>query len=1017
MRNITMLIIACCFMLMPLYAQQLTVTGTIKDESNLEMIGVNVVVKGTTTRATVSDVNGTFTLSVNKGETLVFSYIGYKTLEVPVGSQTILKIEMEPTVSELDEVVVIGYGTQAKASVVGAISSIKADDLKQSASANLSNAIAGRISGVMTKMVSGRPGADDSKIYVRGLATMNDATPLVLVDGIERSFDQIDPEDIESFSVMKDASATAVYGVRGANGVILVTTKRGMKNKPVVSLNTTVAVQKPIRLAKPLDAYNFALLKNEAIRNDGGNLNSYDYSTDEDLQHYLLGDSPFTHPNNDLLDMFLRKYTPQAQVNLNVRGGTDFVKYFISAGYLYQDGIYKQYESDGYSTNANYKRVNLRSNLDFTVTKTTQVSVDLSTSLRSRHNIGMKNRLAYDSGPESNNLFELLMRQPANFMTLKNPDGTYGAGSMDPVGTGMRNPLQIIERGGYYHVNNDVLEGNLKLNQKLDFVTKGLSFKAMAGITSFSASNQTLTECPYTVRYTKFNEYDTSIKTEEVLPTLNSQTLNDYQRIYMEASFNYNRDFGPHNVTALALYNQTQYFGKAAAPSGYLGFVGRLTYGYKRKYLAEINLGYNGSNQFAEGHRYALFPALSAGWVLSEEKFWKNNIPFIDFFKIRGSYGEVGNDKLGGQSYLYQHVYNGGNANFGNYNFGTTPQGLNGYTEGRLGNELVTWERAAKSNVGFDMRLLKGALTLSADYFRENRRDILLTNQSLPDVLGIGLPPENIGKVRNQGGEVEIGYTNRYRKFNYYVKGNVSYARNKVIFKGESAQLYDWMAQTGQSLGQHFGLVCLGMFKSQEEIDASPKQFGNVQIGDLKYKDLNNDNVIDGYDECPIGYSNVPRIQYGLSAGFDWKGFDFSMLWQGAAQFSAYFAYGAVWEFMDGGNVQEMHLNRFNPEDPSTWDTATYPRLHNGNFPNNHRKSDFWLKKGDYIRLKNLELGYTLPKNALKKVGITRLRVFLSGTNLLTFDYVKNFDPETEQERGYNYPQMSQYTLGFNFQF
>lgn len=1011
-----MLIIACCFMLMPLYAQQLTVTGTIKDESNLEMIGVNVVVKGTTSRATVSDVNGTFTLSVNKGETLVFSYIGYKTMEIPVNSN-ILKVQMEPTVSELDEVVVIGYGTQAKASVVGAISSIKADDLKQSASANLSNAIAGRISGVMTKMVSGRPGADDSKIYVRGLATMNDATPLVLVDGIERSFDQIDPEDIESFSVMKDASATAVYGVRGANGVILVTTKRGMKNKPVVSLNTTVAVQKPIRLAKPLDAYNFALLKNEAIRNDGGNLNSYDYSTDEDLQHYLLGDSPFTHPNNDLLDMFLRKYTPQAQVNLNVRGGTDFVKYFISAGYLYQDGIYKQYESDGYSTNANYKRINLRSNLDFTVTKTTQVSVDLSTSLRSRHNIGMKNRLAYDSGPESNNLFELLMRQPANFMTLKNPDGTYGAGSMDPVGTGMRNPLQIIERGGYYHVNNDVLEGNLKLNQKLDFVTKGLSFKAMAGITSFSASNQTLTECPYTVRYTKFNEYDTSIKTEEVLPTLNSQTLNDYQRIYMEASFNYNRDFGPHNVTALALYNQTQYFGKAAAPSGYLGFVGRLTYGYKRKYLAEINLGYNGSNQFAEGHRYALFPALSAGWVLSEEKFWKNNIPFIDFFKIRGSYGEVGNDKLGGQSYLYQHVYNGGNANFGNYNFGTTPQGLNGYTEGRLGNELVTWERAAKSNVGFDMRLLKGALTLSADYFRENRRDILLTNKSLPDVLGIGLPPENIGKVRNQGGEVEIGYTNRYRKFNYYVKGNVSYARNKVIFKGESAQLYDWMAETGQSLGQHFGLVCLGMFKSQEEIDASPKQFGNVQIGDLKYKDLNNDNVIDGYDECPIGYSNVPRIQYGLSAGFDWKGFDFSMLWQGAAQFSAYFAYGAVWEFMDGGNVQEMHLNRFNPEDPSTWDTATYPRLHNGNFPNNHRKSDFWLKKGDYIRLKNLELGYTLPKNALKKVGITRLRVFLSGTNLLTFDYVKNFDPETEQERGYNYPQMSQYTLGFNFQF
>lgn len=1016
MKNLISIIITFCLFSFQLYAQQMTVSGRVSDEADIELVGVNIIVKGTN-KATVSDLEGKFSLSVKKGDVLVFSYISYETKEVLIKDQSVLNVSLEPKVSELDEIVVVGYGTQKKESVVGAISSVKADELKQSASANLSNAIAGRISGVMTKMVSGRPGADDSKIYVRGLATMNDASPLILVDGVERSFDQIDPEDIESFSVMKDASATAVYGVRGANGVILVTTKRGMKNKPVVSLNTSVAVQSPIRLAKPLDAYNFALLKNEAIRNDGGNLNAYDYSSEEDLQHYLLGDSPFTHPNNDLLDMFLKKYTPQAQVNFNVRGGTDFVKYFVSAGFLYQDGIYKQYDNTDYSTNANYKRVNLRSNLDFTVTKTTQISVDLSTSLRSRHNIGMKNRLSYDSGPESNNLFEVLMRQPANYMTLKNPDGTYGAGSMDPVGSGMRNPLQIIERGGYYHVNNDVLEGNFKLNQKLDFVTKGLSFKAMAGITAFESSSQTLTECPYTIRYTKFGEYDRSIMTEEVLPSLTTQTLNDYQRIYLEASFNYARDFGPHKVTALALYNQTQYFSKAAVPSGYLGFVGRLTYGFKNKYLGEINMGYNGSNQFAEGHRYALFPAFSAGWVISEEGFWKENVPFIDFFKIRGSYGEVGNDKLGGQAYLYQHVYNPGNANFGNYNFGTTPQGLNGYTEGRLGNELVTWERARKSNVGLDLRLLKGKLTLSADYFREDRRNILLTNQSIPNVLGIGLPPENIGKVRNQGGEFELGYTNNAGKFNYYVKGNVSYARNKILFKGESPQLYDWMATTGQSLGQHFGLVSLGMFKSQEEIDKAPKQFGDVKIGDLKYKDLNDDGVIDGYDECPIGYSNVPRIQFGLSAGFEWKGIDFSMLWQGAAQFSAYFAYGAVWEFMDGGNVQEMHLNRFNPEDPSSWDTATYPRLHNGNFPNNHRKSDFWLKKGDYLRLKNLEIGYTFPKTMLSKVGISRLRAFVSGTNLLTFDYVKNFDPETEQERGYNYPQMAQYTLGFNFQF
>lgn len=1009
-------LIALSLVFIQAQAQPANITGTVVDEEGSTLPGVNIRIKDKTI-GTVTDMDGKYVLSAADGDILVFSFIGYKTLEKLVQGNRVLDVVMEPAVSELEEVVVVGYGEQKKASVVGAISSVRSDDLKQSASANLSNAIAGRISGVMTKMISGRPGADNSRIFIRGQATMNDATPLVMIDGVEGDFTQLDPDDIESFSVMKDASATAVYGVRGANGVILVTTKRGIKQKPVVSFSGLAAVQTPIRLPEVLDAYNFALLKNEAIRNDGGDITQYAYSTDEDLGHYRLGDAPFTHPDNDLIDRFLRKYVPQTQVNLNVRGGSDFLKYFVAVNYLYQDGIYAKSDNGRYSTNASYQRINLRSNLDFNVTKSTLVSIDLTSSFRSRNNIGLQNRFSGDSGPESNNMFELLLRQPANYMTLTNPDGSYGSGFVQPSGTGMRNPLQIIERGGYYHVNQNVYGANLRLNQKLDFITKGLSVNAMVKATLFQANSETLTERPFTIEYNKYGKY-TNIFSPEELPQLSYSTLNDWIRIYSEASVNYAAEFGNHAVTALALYNQTSYVENAAVPTGYLGFVGRVTYGYKRKYLGEINLGYNGSDQFAKGQRYALFPAFSAGWVISEENFWKKHIKFMNYLKVRGSYGMVGNDKLGNNQYLYIQTYSAGNANFGNYNFGTTSQPLNGWLEGRLGNNHVTWERAEKTNIGADIRMFRNRLSLGVDYFYEYRKDILMVNSSLPSTLGIGVPPTNIGRVENRGGELEIGYNDQVKGFRYFAKGNVSYAKNTILFQGEPVQPYEWMAATGRSIGQFFGLRYDGLFMSPEDIERSPSQLGTVKIGDIKYKDLNDDGVVDkNYDKAAIGYGKVPRLQFGLTLGFEYRNFDFSMLWQGAALFSAYFEYGAIWEFLDNGNAQEHHLGRFNPEDPSTWEKATYPRLHNGYFENNHTISDYWLKKGDYLRLKNMEVGYTLPKKLSGKLGISNMRVYLSGTNLLTFDYVKTFDPETETTRGYNYPQLAQYTFGFNVQF
>lgn len=1017
MKKISYIILLFLFALVNIIqAQEVIIKGIITEEGTSEPIpGVNIIIKGANI-GTPSDLEGKYSIKTKENDILIFSCLSFQTQEVKVGKNTVLNIQLKPSVSLLDEVVVVGYGTQSKISVTGSISTIKTDELKQSAVVNLSNAIAGRVSGVVTKMISGQPGNDDSKIFIRGLGTLNDNSPLVLVDGVERSFNQIDADDIETFSVMKDASATAVYGVRGANGVILVTTKRGKAGKPVVSYSFQGSVQTPIRTAKPLDAYNFALLKNEAIRNDNNgmpNNENYYYSSDDDLQHYLLGDSPYTHPNNNLIDMFLNKAIPQAQTNLNVRGGNNIVKYFMSLGYLYQDGIYKQYSNQDYSTNASYNRINMRSNLDFTISKSTEVGIDLNSSFRSRHNIGVSSRFSGEStNPEYNNMFELLMRQPANYSPLINPDGTYGNGKNATI----YNPLQIVQNGGYYHINQDVLQGTFTLNQKLNFITKGLNLKAMIGMNSFLATEQSLTERPFMIEYDKYGNYTNNVLSEQ-LAIISSGTDNDWQRIYAEVSLNYSRKFGDHALSALALYNQSQNIERAQVPTGYLGFVGRATYGYKNKYLGEINVGYNGSNQFAIGHRYGLFPALSLGWVLSEEDFWKRNVRFIDFLKFKGSYGEVGNDKIGGYSYYYIQTYNNGNANFGNYNFGVTPQSYSGLLEGKLGNDQVTWERAKKTNVGLEMRLFDGKMSFEGNYFYEDRKDILLDYFSVPMVLGIGTPPGNIGKVKNSGGELELGWTDRVDKFNYYIRGNVSYAENIIIENGEAVQKYPWMAKEGQSIGQHYGLVALGLFMSQEEIDQSPLHIGEVKIGDIKYKDLNEDGVIDEYDERPIGNSNIPKIQYGVNLGFDYKGFDMSMLWQGAAMFDVYFSNGAVWEFRDGGNVFEHHLERFNPEDSSTWATATYPRLHDGNFPNNHRKSSYWLKKGDYLRLKNIEIGYSIPKKILSKISISKLRFYISGTNLLTFDHQTTFDPETENERAYNYPQMAQYTLGVNIQF
>lgn len=652
-----------------LCAQSFTVTGTVVDMNDETMPGVNIVEQGVPTNGAISDVNGNFKITVASAKSiLVFSFIGYENQELVVGKQRKLDVKMLESGVSLEEVVVVGYGSQKKASVVGAISTADAKELQSTGTTNLTQAIGGRIAGVISRSPGGRPGDDDASVYIRGIASYNSGTssPLVLVDGVERDYSQIDPEDIESFSVLKDASATAVFGVRGANGVILITTKRGETSKPVVDLRASFTMNTPINLPEKLGAYDFARLKNEALMNVG---EVPEYSP-YDLEMYRTGESPYTHPDNDYIGDLLKDVTTKQQYNLTVRGGTPFVRYYVSANYVHEKGIYETFNNDDYDSNVYFKRYGMRTNLDFNVTKTTVFGVDLSGRLEERH----------DNDAEKG-LYESMVRLPPNFLNYVNPNGTYG-GKLNAV-----NPYAALSKYGYNHSKRNVFEAVVKLNQKLDFITKGLSARAMFGFVSNMASRRDVTERPELWEYTKDGQY--AIVNEETPLRIDTSAGPHRRNITTEFAINYDRKFGSHAVTGLLAFNQLAQYRDEQLPTGYINYVGRITYGYKSRYLAEFNAGYNGSVQFAEGKRYGFFPAFSLGWVVSEEGFWNKGNKIFNYMKIRGAYGEVGNDKIGSDKYYYLQTYPLLTSN--RPSFGLTNNPENRIYEGKEGNTDVTW--------------------------------------------------------------------------------------------------------------------------------------------------------------------------------------------------------------------------------------------------------------------------------------------------------------------------------------
>lgn len=1005
-------------------------SGIVRDVTGEPIIGASVFVKGTKI-GTITNVDGEFSLDVPANSTLMVSYIGFATREIPVKNHSNLKITLdEDAAHNLNEVVVVGYGTQKKASVTGAIASVTTKDLVQTPQANISNMLVGKMPGLIAMQRSGAPGEDNSTLLIRGVSTFSDNTaPLVMIDGVERpNYNGLDPNEIESVSILKDASATAIYGVRGANGVILITTRKGQRGKPHLSYSGNVAVQSPTALPHYLNSAQYCEMYNEALKNDAYTKGtSYvPRFTDEDIKLYRDGTDPIMHPSTDWVGTFLRKASMRTQHNFNISGGTDRVKYFISAGVFNQGGMYKYTKIDRHhDVNASDTRYNFRSNLDFNITQDFRATVQLSSQINNIRTPGLGN---------SNLWKEISWATPLGTPGMVDGKLVRLENTIDD-----ENPWQALLNNGYNDINANTINTTLRFEYDLSrLLLKGLSIHASTSYDSYYNSKRFSVKTMQTF----VPKRDPSDPTKIVLVPQNEASTwgggfeyDKNRKVYFEAGLHYDGTFGKHQTTVLLLYNQSKYYSPKLAyhvPNAYQGIVGRITYDYANRYLAEFNMGYNGTENFASGRRFGFFPAVSAGWVISEEPFFPKN-DYLVFMKLRVTYGEVGNDKIGGDRFLYlPSVYGSTSGELSGYNFGSSsdPVYSQMIEEKRLGNPFLTWEKARKLNIGADMNFLKDHLTVSFDYFKEHRNNILSNRNSAPMLIGASLPAYNMGEMENSGFELDVNYRNNFRDFNYWGRFNYSFARNKILFQDEVPEKYAYQMRTGRRVGQFFGLLFDGFYNSWEEINALDRPVsswnGNrLQPGDMRYVDVNKDGKIDMYDMVPIGYSPTPEIIYGFSAGFSWRGFDCSALFQGASHVSIKYFGRALWPFINAHNsAKTLILERWTQERYERGEPISFPRLSmspSRDTDNNYQDSNFWIRNADYLRLKNVEIGYTFRKGQLKVLGLESLRLYVSGTNLFTWTDVIDLDPEAPSKGGATeintYPLQKIYNVGINIQF
>lgn len=1011
--------------------QTRTVTGTVTDATG-PVQGITVVEKGVTANGVTTDAEGSFTITLrSRSNTLLISGAGYLTQEVTISGKTVT-VTLQTDARGLEEVVVVGYGTQKKVTKTGAISTVTREEIQRTPSASLQNSLAGKIPGFFSQQRSGMPGRDAAQFFVRGVSTFTgNQQPLILVDDIEYSYDQfssIDPNEVESLTILKDAATTAVYGIKGANGVILVTTRRGKAGPARINFRTEYGIQKPTHVPKFLDAYQTALLRNEALANEGKPLEF----TQQDLELFQSGADLYGHPNINWYNTLFRSSAPMTSNKLDISGGTENVKYFISLGHLWQNGMLRNFNTtDEVNSNYSYNRYNFRSNLDIKATKSLSFRMDIS------GNYGLRNNPYFDGNSGSGEtaaFYEIFNYEFLNpyLYPIYNPDGSFGYTSPQrpAPSNGSNNIIGRITYGGYTRVRQNLLNGNLSAIQKLDVVTKGLSLRGSLSFTGSNSTQRQLIRRIFPSFY--YNPTDNSYIPRDPNIYRIDRWSSTYaggspaRQLNIQANLSYNRSFGKHNVNGLILYNQTT---KVAAdrnnivlndfiPDNFRGYTIRAGYNYAEKYLFEINAGYNGTDKFVSSQRYGLFPAVSVGWNIAKESFVRDHLKFIDLFKIRGSYGIVGSDDIGGYKYAYEETYQRGSG----YSFGESHNGVTGVTPGTLGNNDITWEKERKLNAGLDFAFFDGKLSGTADVFDNYRYDILTVRQTIAPYFGIersSLPAVNIGEVENKGYEVEIGYNGKAGKVGYTIRGNYSYAKNKIVNIDEPNPKYPWQQQTGLPLGMVRQWIFDGFYKDGADINNSAKPPGTVRPGYLKYKDLNEDGKIDVDDKAYVGNPNLQNTNIGITLGLSYKNFSLNALVQSAVNFDMQI--GQVLSTPWKANLQPIHQKRWTPK---TAETAEFPLLITdfvGSYMTSAEASTFWSVPGDYVRLKSVELSYQLPGKWIKGIGFSSARVYANGYDLLTwsrsFDRFQ-FDPEVVRGASTGiYPQQAIYNLGVNVSF
>lgn len=1017
------------------------ISGRVTDIKGEPLIGVNVTVDGDA-NGSITNMDGLYEIFVTKKSVVLkFTYIGFKTSEIRTNASTnIYDVTLEEQVNELEETVIVGYGTQRKISNIGAQSSMKMEDIK-TPSASLTTTLAGRLAGVVAVQRTGEPGKDAADIWIRGISTPNTSSPLVLVDGVERSFNDIDPEDIESLTTLKDASATAVYGVRGANGVILIKTKPGKVGKPTVSADYYESFTRFTKMVDLADGITYMNAANEAMRNDGIAMKY----TEDQIRNTIAGKDPYLYPNVDWLKEIFNDWGHNRRVNVNVRGGSEKVAYYASVSYFNETGMTVTDKNiDTYDSKMKYSRYNFTTNLNIDVTPTTKVE------------IGAQGYLGEGNYPaiSSADLYNAAM----SISPVEYPKMFFVNGEAFVPGTStnnnFNNPYSQATRRGYDNLTKNQIYSNLRVTQDLDMLTKGLKLTAMYAFDVYNEIHvhQDRAESTY-------NFLDTSVpydmNGQPILQRIYEgsnvlsykQETSGNKKTYLEASLNYDRTFNDdHRVSALFLFNQQS---KLLYPKGTLedaipyrmmGIAGRATYSWKDRYFAEFNIGYNGAENFSPKHRFGTFPAFGVGWVVSNEKFWQPLSKAVSFLKIRYTDGKVGNSEVSDRRFMYLDQMKE-NGDYG-YKFGPNGTKWSGYETVNMAVDLI-WEESRKQDLGIDLKLFNDDLSIVFDLFKERRENILLKREhSIPSFLGYNTsaPYGNIGIIENKGFDGTIEYNKRINKdWVIALRGNVTFNKDKWIQGELPEQKYEWMNQYGHNINGVKGYVAEGLF-TQTEIDdmarweslsdankaITPKpfasQFGTVKAGDIKYKDLNNDGQIDAYDQTYISRGDVPTTVYGFGFTVGWKDLSVGMMFQGVAGAERVLNGSSVNPFNGGGGSGNLYSNigdRWTEENPDQ--NAFYPRLSYGSETtsniNNFQKSTWWVRNMNFLRLKTLQISYNLPKPWVNKVHLKNAAVYVMGTNLFTLSRFKLWDPELNTDNGASYPNTTSYSVGINFTF